>query len=130
MTDESSPPEGDRIGGSYPGGPSRKEEGRAGDGGRRPDLTRAEDIEARAQDGHRARVRKRRRKRVAVGFVVAVVVAAAAGFWMGVESHRTADEIAAEEEQRQRSGFDFGAESDRLLQQLWLMEDLERARNP
>lgn len=135
MTDDpaSSPSsEGERMRGSYPGGPSKREaddaESRRATG--RTRLTRAEEMEARAHEGRRARIRRRRRKRLIVGFAVAIVVAGAAGFWMGLQSHRTAEEIAAEQERRQREQFDFGAESDRLLQQLWLMEDLERARKP
>jgi len=130
----SSPSDADRepIRGRYPGGPSREGDGSTGGAVRRsPELSRAEELETRAHRGRQHRVRKRRRRRVAVGFVVALLVAGAVGFWMGISSHRTAAEIAREEEAAAREReFDPAAESDRLLQQLWLMEDLERARQP
>lgn len=123
----------DHIRGSYPGGPSKAGDAGDGDAARkhRPRLSRAEEIEARAQDGRRARVRRRRRRRVMVGFLVALAASGAVGFWMGMQSHRSAAEIAAEQEAADREdAFDLHAEGDRILRELWLMEDLERARQP
>lgn len=119
-----------RIEGAYPGGP-RKRDGDADEGERpRSPLTRAEEIEGRLHDRRRRRVRRRRRRRLLVGLLVAVVAAGATGFWMGLQSNRTSEEIAAEEDGRPERGFDLTRERNRVLQQLWLMEDLERARQP
>lgn len=128
----SDPEADDKIRRSYPGGPSKSGADAEPDAARkRPHLRRAEEIEARAQDRRRTRVAERRRRRIIIGFVVALVVAGGAGFWLGLQSHRTAAEIAAEEEAaREERGFDLGAESDRIMRELWLMEDLERARQP
>lgn len=122
----------DRIRRSYPASPSKSGPDAEPDPARkRPHLRRAEEIEARAQDRRRTRVTERRRRRIIIGFVVALAVAGGAGFWLGLQSHRTAAEIAAEEEAaREERGFDLAAESDRIMRELWLMEDLERARQP
>lgn len=119
----------DRINGAYPGGPRKRDDG-GGDEDRRRKLDRAEEIEGRLHQRHRSAVRKRRKKRLLVGFAVAVLVAGAAGFWMGLQANRTTEEIAAEQERRPEKGFDLSSERNKVLQQLWLMEDLERAPRP
>ena len=119
-----------QISGAYPGGPRKRdeEEDRSAPR-RRPDLSRAEDIEGRLHDRHRAAVRRRRRKRLLAGFLVAIVIAGVAGFWLGTQSNRTSEEIAAEQNGRSgQQGLDITRERNTILQQLWLMEDLERAR--
>lgn len=116
-----------RITGSYPGGPSRgdaddPESGRP----RRRGLRGAEDLEERLHAKYRSAVGRKRRKRLLIAFGVAVLVAGATGFWMGLQAHRSADEIASEQERRPEAEFDITRERNLLLQQLWLMEDLER----
>lgn len=121
----------DRINGAYPGGPRKRDDDEEGDhDADRPKLTRAEEREGRLHQRHRRAVRRRRKKRLLVGFVVAVLVAGGVGFWMGLQANRTTEEIAAEQENRPEQEFDLTRERNTILQQLWLMEDLERARRP
>ena len=49
---------------------------------------------------------------------------------MGLQANRTSEEIAAEQDGRVQEGFDLSRERNKVLQQLWLMEDLERVRQP
>lgn len=115
-------------GASYPGGPRRRDQeassSEAAPGAR---LGRAEEMEDRLHRRHRDAVRRRRKKRLALGFGVVLVVAGTAGFWMGYQANRTSEEIAAEESRAAQDEFDLTRERNVILQQLWLMEDLERA---
>lgn len=120
----------ERIDGAYPGGPGRGDDDEEGARPRRLDLRRAEEVEGRLHERHRSSLRRRRRKRLLVGFLVALVVAGGAGYWLGLQANRTSEEIAAEQESGPESGFDLTRERNQVLQQLWLMEDLERARRP
>lgn len=118
-----------RFSGRYPGGPGRGE-GEGDESRRRPDtLPSAEEMEERRMAWARRSQWKRRRRRLLVGFVVAVLVAGGTGFWLGWQSHRTPEEIAREEEGRSGDGegVDLSRERDIILEQLWLMEELERA---
>lgn len=116
-----------QISGRYPGGPTRDRpqvDKKAAKG--LDDLATVEEIEARRErDTTRIRVRRRRRRMV-FGVVVCVVVAGGAGIWIGLRSHRTAEEIAAERRQQAAEEFDLRRTSDRLINELWKMEDLER----
>ena len=76
------------------------------------------------------KVRTRRRKRLAMGFGAALAIAAAAGFWMGYQANQTSEDIAAEQRQANEEGLDITRERNIILEQLWLMEDLERAPRP
>lgn len=118
------------LDGRYPGGPRRP--GREAEGGPRhdPDLSTAEEIENRSARRQMRSARRRRRRRSLIGFVLAFLVAGTAGFWLGWRSHRTSEEIAREVEERPDPEIDLTRERDAILQQLWLMEDLERARRP
>ncbi|MFP3947732.1 MAG: hypothetical protein ACLFWG_03305 [Longimicrobiales bacterium] len=73
---------------------------------------------------------KRRRKRLAAGFGIGLVVAGAAGFWIGYQANQSSEDIAAEQRQANDEGLDLTRERNIILDQLWLMEDLERARRP
>ena len=119
-----------RFQGRYPGGPRRPDEKDGPERGPAPDLAMAEEMELRTARLHRVRTRRRRRRRVVVGFLLAFVAAGGVGFWLGRRSHRTAAEIARQEEEPRRPEPDLTRERNAILQQLWLMEDLERARRP
>lgn len=121
----------ERIDGAYPGGPRKRDDEDGGES-RRPNLAPAEEREGRLHDRHRRIVRRRRKKRILVGFLVALLVAGGLGFWMGFQANRTSEEIAAEQESGRERGFDLTRERNTILQQLWLMEDLEleRSRRP
>ena len=117
-----------RISGSYPGGPSRdrSEVDKRADK-RLNDLASVEQIETRrGTDEVRTRGR-RRRKRLIIGLVVSILVAGSGGVFIGLQSHRTAEELAAEQRAQAEAEFNLRRESDRLINELWKMEDLERA---
>ena len=91
------------------------------------DLSSVAEIEARRGAGI-VRTRKRqRRKRAVIGLAVSIVIAGSTGVWIGLRSHKTAEELAAEQQARAEAQFNFKRESDRLINELWKMEDLERA---
>ena len=116
---------------SYPGGPRRRTQGNSdSDAPSGVKLDRAEDLEDRVVRRRLASVRKRRRKRIAVGFGIALAVAGAIGFWMGYQANQTSEEIAAEQRRSTEEEFDLTRERNIILEQLWLMEDLERAPRP
>lgn len=118
----------DRITGSYPGGPRRRGEEPDAEDRPHPKLERAQAIDMRAQERQRIAARQRRRRRVLSGFAIALVLAGGAGFWVGLQADRTSEEIAAEQSRRGSEELDLTRERNIILQQLWLMEDLERAR--
>lgn len=116
---------------SYPGGPRRKSDADSDpESSSRVELARAEDVEDRIARRRLEAVKKRRRRRIAVGFGIALVVAGGAGFWMGYQANRTSEEIAAEQSRSNEDGFDLTRERNIILEQLWLMEDLERVQRP
>lgn len=112
-----------RISGSYPGGPRKREPDE--EPSPPPKLDRAEDIAARGQGRRLAGRRRRRRRRLNVGFVVAVVVAGVIGLLVGMLSHRTTEDITAEREQQRTQGFNPSGEVNRMLMEMWKMEQLE-----
>lgn len=119
------------IEGRYPGGPRRSREEEISGRRRSRALRKAEETEARIAHSQRRRAQRRRRRRVILGFVLAFLAAGGIGFWLGLQTHRTPQEIAREEEGSESSdGIDLTRERNAILQQLWLMEDLERARRP
>ena len=117
-----------RISGSYPGGPSRdRSEVDERADKRLDDLSSVEEIEARRGAGIVRTRGRRRRKRAVIGLAASIVIAGGAGVWMGLRSHRTAEELAAEQRAQAEAEFNLRRESDRLINELWKMEDLERA---
>lgn len=121
-----------RISGPYPGGPRRPSE--------EPDdhepvrVGSGEEVESRLQDRSRRERERRKRRRIVVGLVAFFLVAGGIGTWIGLRSLRTAEEIAAEEEAREQeeSGIEgvLRQERNRILRELWKMEDLERLPRP
>lgn len=121
-----------RIRGSYPGGPKR-EGAPAGDAPeRKPRLTSVEQIEERLGRASRARTRRKRTRRVWAGLVVLVAAAGGAGFLLGIRSHRSSEELTAvRNTPPPAQAFDPSFEMNRMLLELWKMEDDEiHARNP
>lgn len=118
------------IDGRYPGGPRHPDGERDRASRRDPDLATAEEIENRTALRRMRSARKRRKRRAVIGFLVAFAVAGSAGFWLGWRSHRTTEEIAREAEEEPSRELDLSRERNIILQELWLMEDLERARRP
>jgi hypothetical protein len=118
-----------RIRGSYPGGPKR-DRGDAGEGARTPRLERIEVVEARAGRKSRARAERNRVRRVWSGFIVAVILAAGIGLYVGMVTHRTSEEITRERNDQRELQQDITRETNRVLLELWRMEDVERQATP
>ena len=112
------------ITGSYPGGPRRHDsEGRTADSDA-PELRGGESVE-RSVAGRVARgKRKRRNRRLVIGFVTSFIAAAGVGAYVGLQSKTTAEDLAQHEMQEE---LDLSGEVDRVLNELWKMEDLDRA---
>lgn len=115
----------DRITGSYPGGPRKR--GPDEEAPLPPRLDRAEDMDARVQRRRFDASRRRRRHRLRLGFVAAVTVAGLVGLAIGYLSHRSTEDLTAEREQERLQGFNPTSEVNRMLMELWKMEDVERA---
>ncbi len=60
-----------------------------------------------------------------IGLVASLIIAAGVGTYLGLQSKKTAEELAQQEMEESES--DTNKELDRLLNELWKMEDLERA---
>ena len=73
----------------------------------------------------RARTKKLRKRRLLIGLVTFLVVGVGMGAYIGLQSRKTAEELA--EQEAEGSEVDIKKEADRLLNELWRMEDLERA---
>jgi len=120
----------ERIAGTYPGGPRRAE--------LRPDdadlapvfVPRVAELESWVRKGQTRRRKKERARRVAIGFIVVVILAGGLGIYMGAEATQSADELVQAERERNRADALIGKEADRLINELWKMEDLERVRTP
>ena len=118
-----------RIAGSYPGGPRRSGE----DADDRPRTrTRLETLEERAErvsHVRRSRNERQRRRRMAAVLVVASLLAGGIGFVLGVQADKGSEELTAQrEDARRRSGIEgvLRGEADRVIQQMWLSEIMER----
>lgn len=117
----------ERIEGSFPGGPTR----RGPDEAPPPPLRirRVSEIEARRSERVLGSARRKRRGRVAAGLVLAFGVAFALGLALGVASHTTPEELTAAREADRARDLKISGEVNRVLLELWKMEDLEHARN-
>ena len=116
-----------RIRGSYPGGPGR-ESGDTGDAPRRTRRLRsAEEIDARIGSAVRVRHERSRRRRAWSVLAAAIVAAGGAGLYLGFRAHRSAEQLTSEREaERTPPPFDITRETNRMLIELWRMEDVER----
>ena len=117
-----------KIHGRYPGGPSRGGEGEAEPArGESQSLPTVEELEGRASQGSQRRKAIRRRRRAIVALVASLAVAGGVGLWIGLGSHRTDEEMAQEMEVEVESpGFDLEKQTDRIIDEIWKTEALER----
>ncbi len=117
-----------RIRGSWPGGPRR--DGEPQERTRPPQLQRVEEIEARSAS-RLLRVRRgARTKRLVLGVAFFSVIALAFGWVLGLRSHTTLEEMqSAQSQQRAARDADMTSEINRVMLELWKMEDVEYARN-
>lgn len=115
----------DRISGSYPGGPKKRDPD--DEPSEPPSFETVESVEERMRRGTAARGRVRRRRRLRIGLLVAVVVSGLGGLVVGYLSHRTTEDLTREREEERMRSFDPSSEVNRMLIELWKMEDVERA---
>ena len=120
-----------RIRGSYPGGPRREgaEDPRSGE---TPRLHTVQELEAGRGRRSRAREQRRRARRVWSGLVVALAASAGVGVFLGLRSHRTSEQLTEErnETREQQQQQDITRETNRVLLELWRMEDVEKQATP
>lgn len=113
------------IRGRYPGGPSRGPE----PGPSRPRPAGVEEIEGKRAARAEKAIRRRRRRRIRGGLGLILAIALATGGWLGIQAHTTAEEEALRLEavERDRMETELRSETDRVLRELWRMEEMERA---
>ncbi len=112
------------ITGGYPGGPPRHAEQE----GAGPELAHGESVEDRRVEQGASFRKERRQKRLMIGLVISLLAAASAGAYYGIQSKQSAEELAQEENSNRQEG-DLDQQTDRILNELWKMEGLERANN-
>ena len=115
----------DRISGRYPGGPSQNPDSHGSEGEHVPEIRQLEDRWARRVV---RTVRLKRRRRLGIGFGLVFLVAVVIGAWLGIRSHTTPHEVVREQESASAPDSQIRREADRVLRELWRMEELERVR--
>ena len=115
----------------YPGGPRREGASDAQAGaGSTPRLHTVGELEAGRGRRSRARERRRRVRRVWSGLVLAVTVSAGVGLFLGLRSHRTSEQITDERNDTRAQQQELTRETNRVLLELWRMEDVEKRATP
>lgn len=114
----------DSIRGVFPGGPRRR---RSDEGPSRRPATLAE-LSVQADRRRLARRERRRARRRRTGIVLALVGSAAVGFALGHQSHASPDSLRAELESANALDGAVSREVNRVLLELWKMEDVEAKR--
>lgn len=118
----------DRITGAYPGGPTRGVKRGGEDSSQAARTIRGGEDHARSARlrEHEHRIR-RRRIRVVIGVGATLLISAAAGVFLGLSTTRHAEKALLQEAQSVNSPDDvISRELDRLIDELWRMEELER----
>ncbi len=107
---------------SYPGGPTVSG---ADSTKSTRQLKSGEDVEAyRELFAWRGR-RSRRGRRLRVGVAAAVLIATLGGVYLGLATHRSAEQLA-DAVRSEGASPHLTQEADRLMNELWKMEDMER----
>ena len=114
------------IRGSWPGGPKR--EGPKQERSGPPRLERVEDMEARAARWSIRRKRGARTRRLALGIAASAALAGGFGWLLGLRSHTTAD-VLMDEQVSAEQATTGSSEINRVMLELWRMEDVEYSRN-
>ena len=118
-----------RMRGRYPGGPSRRTDPETPPPQRgKVHLSTVEEIEARAAAASQKRRQQTRRRQIFVGLLLSLAVALILGGYLGFSSHRTGEELASEMEgaQEQVEKSDMDRQMDRLIDEMWKTEALEK----
>ncbi len=117
----------EKITGSWPGGPRR--EGPTQEGARAPRIKRVEDIEAAAAARRIRSARKHRQRRAWIGLAFTLVFAGGIGWALGLRSHTSVEEIHATQTAQQEQDATISSQVNRVMLELWRMEEVEAARN-
>jgi D-serine deaminase-like pyridoxal phosphate-dependent protein len=123
-----------KLRGSYPGGPRRGRDAPAeGDdsSSRARSLESAEEIDARMGRAAARRRADKKRKRAWSIFAAALLLAGGAGLYLGFLTHRTSEQLTDEREAERQGDLSdqITSETNRMLMELWRMEDVEFQRN-
>lgn len=115
-----------RITGSFPGGPTRRDTTPQRHGPVRMATVESLEEDRAARSLHRRR--QARGRRVVWGFVLSLVAAGSLGMYLGIQSHRTPEEMSERAERRRSNDLDISKEVNRTLLELWRMEEIEAQR--
>lgn len=115
------------VTGAYPGGPAHHQQ-RDGAAPPTDKLRDGESLEARRESQITKLRKERRHRRTMIGLVVSLIAAVGAGAYYGIRSNRAAEALAREE-MTQQGEVDLNKQTDRILNELWRMEDVERGAN-
>ncbi len=115
------------ISGSYPGGPKKQTLRSKRESERHAVIPGVSDLEQWARQA-KVEIRQRKRaRRIKVGFVCALLVAGGVGGYVGLSTHTTPEQLAEEERSKAQAPGELSDQANRLINELWKMEDLERA---
>lgn len=114
------------FGGGYPGGPRRHAEKEEAGEPRGFEIRDGESFEASAMTRALGRSKRHRRRRLMIGLLTSILLASAVGAYIGLRGNRRgAEELAQEQILDGRTVLE--QEVNRLINELWKMENLERA---
>ena len=111
-----------RIQGMYPGGPRRQGATSEPHG----TLRSGEDVEARISDDLLDAKAHRKRRSIFIALGAFGLLAVTGGIYIGLQARVTAEELVERERVEAASDID---ETQKVLDELWRMEELEAARN-
>ncbi len=114
------------FGGGYPGGPRRHAEKE--EAGEAPgfEIRDGESVEASALAKAIGRSRRQRTRRLVFGVLTSLFLASTVGAYVGARANRrAAEQFARDQTMEGRTALE--READRLIDELWKMESLERA---
>lgn len=115
------------IRGSFPGGPTRRDPDEPAPP--TPHLPRMADVEERTSRRALGATRRRRRLRTRLGFVLVLASGFAVGAALGYAGRTTPEELTAAREEARQRDLSVSSEVNRVLLELWKMEDVEAVRN-
>lgn len=115
------------ISGSYPGGPKKPTLRSKKESERHAVIPGVSDLEQWARRAKVATQRRNRARRIKIGFACALLAAGGLGSYVGLSTHTTPEQLAEEERSKVRVPGELSDQANRLINELWKMEDMERA---
>jgi hypothetical protein len=118
-----------KLPGSYPGGPRREDKADLESRGR--NLASAEEFDARRGRAASRRWAEKKKRRAWAVLTAAILLAGGTGLFLGFLTHRTTEQLSEEREAERQGGLSdqITSETNRMLMELWRMEDVEFQRN-